>query len=274
MNPHLAPAASLPTPGIRRLGRMNWRGFLTLYLKEVRRFMKVATQTILAPLVTTLLFLAIFVLAIGRSVDRMGGVPFMEFLAPGLIMMTMVQNSFANTSSSILIAKIQGNIVDVLMPPLSAGELTAGFALGGLTRGLLVGFTTWGAMTLIVPINMHAPLFVLFHAVAASLMLSLLGMLGAIWAEKFDYLAAVTNFVITPLAFLSGTFYSIERLPAALKFVAHLNPFFYMIDGFRYGFIGHADSSLAAGIAVLVAANAGLWILIHRLFAIGYRLKA
>lgn len=259
---------------MRRLGRVNWRGLLTLYLKEVRRFAKVATQTVLAPLVTTLLFLAIFVLAIGRSVDSMGGVPFMEFLAPGLIMMTMVQNSFANTSSSILIAKIQGNIVDVLMPPLSPGELTAGFALGGLTRGLLVGLTTWGAMTLIVPINMHAPLFVLFHAVAASLLLSLLGMLGAIWAEKFDHLAAVTNFIITPFAFLSGTFYSIERLPAALKIAAHLDPFFYMIDGFRYGFIGHADGSLTAGIAVMIAANAGLWLLIHRLFARGYRLKA
>jgi len=275
MNPNSAPATPLhPTPGVRRLGRVNWRGLLTLYLKEVRRFAKVATQTVLAPLVTTLLFLAIFVLAIGRSVDRMGGVPFMEFLAPGLIMMTMVQNAFANTSSSILIAKIQGNIVDVLMPPLSPGELTAGFALGGLTRGLLVGFTTWGAMTLIVPINMHAPLFVLFHAAAASLLLSLLGMLGAIWAEKFDHLAAVTNFIITPFAFLSGTFYSIERLPEALKIAAHLDPFFYMIDGFRYGFIGHADGSLGAGIAVMIAANAGLWLLIHRLFATGYRLKA
>jgi ABC-2 type transport system permease protein len=231
-------ASIQPPPQVRHIGRVNWEGLKTLYLKEVRRFAKVATQTVLAPLVTTLLFLAIFVLALGRSVDKMGGVTFMEFLAPGLIMMTMVQNAFANTSSSILIAKVQGNIVDVLMPPLSPGELTAGFALGGMTRGLLVG------------------------------------MLGAIWAEKFDHLAAVTNFVITPLAFLSGTFYSVERLPGYWAVLAHLNPFFYMIDGFRYGFIGHADGSLAAGIAVMALANAALWALVHRLFATGYRLKA
>jgi ABC-2 type transport system permease protein len=143
-------ASIQPPPQVRHIGRVNWEGLRTLYLKEVRRFAKVATQTVLAPLVTTLLFLAIFVLALGRSVDQMGGVSFMEFLAPGLIMMTMVQNAFANTSSSILIAKVQGNIVDVLMPPLSPGELTAGFALGGMTRGLLVGLTTWGAMSVVV----------------------------------------------------------------------------------------------------------------------------
>ena len=267
-------ASILPPPQVRHIGRVNWEGLKTLYFKEVRRFAKVATQTVLAPLVTTLLFLAIFVLALGRSVDKMGGVTFMEFLAPGLIMMTMVQNAFANTSSSILIAKVQGNIVDVLMPPLSPGELTAGFALGGMTRGLLVGLTTWAAMTIVVGTRIHAPFFVLFHAAAASLLLSQLGMLGAIWAEKFDHLAAVTNFVITPLAFLSGTFYSVERLPGYWAVLAHLNPFFYMIDGFRYGFIGHADGSLAAGIAVMALANAALWALVHRLFATGYRLKA
>jgi ABC-2 type transport system permease protein len=272
--PATVAAESPVAPAVRRLGRVNWRGLWTLYLKEVRRFVKVATQTLLAPLVTTLLFLVIFVLAIGRSVDRMGGVPFAEFLAPGLIMMTMVQNAFANTSSSILIAKIQGNIVDVLMPPLSAGEFTAGFALGGLTRGLLVGLTTWGAMSLAVPVGLHAPAFVLFHAAAASLLLSLLGMIGAIWAEKFDHMAAVTNFVITPFAFLSGTFYSIERLPEFWAMLAHLNPFFYMIDGFRYGFIGHADGSLAAGIAVMAGANIALWLLVQRMVARGYRLKA
>ncbi|MFM9843120.1 MAG: ABC transporter permease [Dongiaceae bacterium] len=275
MPPHPAAATPIqPPPQVRQIGRVNWQGLKTLYLKEVRRFAKVATQTVLAPLVTTLLFLTIFVLALGRSVDSMGGVSFMAFLAPGLIMMTMVQNAFANTSSSILIAKVQGNIVDVLMPPLSPGELTAGFALGGMTRGLLVGLTTWAAMTVVVETRIHAPFFVLFHAAAASLLLSLLGMLGAIWAEKFDHLAAVTNFVITPFAFLSGTFYSVERLPGFWAVLAHLNPFFYMIDGFRYGFIGHADGSLAAGIVVMALANATLWAVVHRLFATGFRLKA
>jgi ABC-2 type transport system permease protein len=202
------------------------------------------------------------------------GVSFAEFLTPGLIIMAMVQNAFANTSSSLLISKVQGNIVDMLMPPLSPGELTAGLALGGVTRGLVVGLTMWLAMTVFVPLGLHHLGFVLFHAVAASLMLSLLGIIGGVWSEKFDHLAAVTNFVITPLAFLSGTFYSIGRLPEAWQVAAHLNPFFYMIDGFRYGFTGHADGSLAAGIVVLTVVTVALWWLAHRMFATGYKLKA
>ncbi|MGH6932139.1 MAG: ABC transporter permease [Dongiaceae bacterium] len=261
-------------PAPRRLGRINWLGLWTLYLKEVRRFIKVATQTVLAPLITTLLFLAIFTLALGGTVTQVGGVTFAAFLAPGLIMMAMVQNAFANTSSSLVISKIQGNFVDFLMPPLSPGELIAGFALGGMTRGLLVGVTLTLALALIVPVGIHSVFFMLFHAVAASLMLSLLGVLGGIWSEKFDHMSAVTNFIITPLAFLSGTFYSIERLPKFWLAIAHMNPFFYMIDGFRYGFIGHADGSLAAGLIVLTAANGALWWLGHRLFAIGYHLKS
>jgi ABC-2 type transport system permease protein len=261
-------------PHVRAFGAVNWVGLWTLYLKEVRRFVKVATQTLLAPLVTTLLYLAIFVLAIGSAVHKIGDVPFDAFLAPGLIMMAMVQNAFANTSSSIMISKIQGNIVDTLMPPLSPGELTCGFALGGVTRGLVVGSVMWLALFVIVPVRVHDPLFVVFHGVAASLMLSLLGIIGGIWSEKFDHLAAVTNFVITPLAFLSGTFYSIGGLPDFWYGVAHLNPFFYMIDGFRYGLTGHADGSLLAGILVLTVANAALWATAYAMFARGYRLKA
>jgi ABC-2 type transport system permease protein len=265
---------SMQAPLPRRLGRVNWLGLWTLYLKEVRRFVKVSTQTVLAPLITTLLFLAIFTLALGRAVTTVGGVPFAEFLGPGLIMMAMVQNAFANTSSSLLISKVQGNIVDVLMPPLSPFELTFGFAAGGMSRGLVVGLAVGLVMWTVVPIHIHNAFFVLFHAVAASLLLSLLGMLGGIWSEKFDHMAAVTNFVITPLAFLSGTFYSVDRLPGAWLVVAHLNPFFYMIDGFRYGFIGHADGSLAAGLAVMIAINAALALLTWRAFAVGYKLKA
>jgi ABC-2 type transport system permease protein len=175
---------------------------------------------------------------------------------------------------AIMISKIQGNIVDTLMPPLSPGELTCGFALGGMTRGLAVGFVMWGAMTFLVPVAVHDFLFVLFHAVAASLMLSLLGLIGGIWSEKFDHLAAVTNFIITPFAFLSGTFYSIGGLPPFWHGVAHLNPFFYMIDGFRYGFTGHADGSLTAGLVVLTIVDILLWALAYRMFARGYRLKA
>jgi len=261
-------------PAPRRLGSVNWLGLWTLYLKEVRRFAKVATQTVLAPLVTTLLYLAIFVLAVGSAVHTVAGVPFAEFLAPGLIMMAMVQNAFANSSSSLMIAKIQGNIVDVLMPPLSAGELACGFALGGVTRGIVVGAVMWLAVSAIVPLGLHSFFFVAFHAVAASLMLSLLGIIGGIWAEKFDQMAAMTNFVITPLSFLSGTFYSIEGLPRFWYLVAHLDPFFYMIDGFRYGFTGHADGSLAAGLIVLTVVNILLAALAYAMFARGYKLKA
>jgi ABC-2 type transport system permease protein len=262
------------SPAPRSFGAINWLGLWTLYAKEVRRFVKVATQTLLAPLVTTLLYLAIFVLAIGDAVHRVGEVPFMDFLAPGLIMMAIIQNAFANTSSSIMIAKIQGNIVDTLMPPLSPGELACGFALGGVTRGLAVAVVMWSAMSLAVPVAMHDAFFVVFHAVAGSLMLSLLGIIGGIWSEKFDHMAAVTNFVITPFSFLSGTFYSIQNLPGFWRGVAQLNPFFYMIDGFRYGFTGHADGSLAAGIVAVTVVNALLGALAYWMFARGYRLKA
>ena len=260
-------------PEPRIIGAVNWLGLWTFCAKEVRRFLKVFTQTIIAPVVTTLLFLAIFSVALGRAVEAVGGVPFARFLAPGLIMMAMVQNAFANTSSSILISKVQGNIVDILMPPLSPGELTLGFAVGGVARGLLVGLAVGLAMSVFVEMRIHDLGFILFHASAASLMLSLLGIAGGIWSDKFDHMAAVTNFVITPLAFLSGTFYSVERLPGIWNTVAHFNPFFYMIDGFRYGFIGHADGSLGTGIAVMVTINAALWVACHRMFLTGYKLK-
>jgi ABC-2 type transport system permease protein len=258
----------------RRYGFINWIGLRTLYGKEVRRFWSVATQTVLAPLVTGLLFLAVFVLALGHRVDQVEGLTYMQFLVPGLIMMTIAQNAFANTSSSLMIAKVQGNIVDLLMPPLNALELTIGVAGGGLTRGLVVGLTTGIAMSLFVPMGMAHPAFVLFHAVAASLLMSLLGILTGIWAEKFDHLAAITNFIVTPLSFLSGTFYSTTRLPETWQTVAHLNPFFYMIDGFRYGFIDHADAPVATGIVVMLCVDAVLLFLVHACFRTGYRLKA
>lgn len=261
-------------PAPRVIGLVNWRGLWTLYLKEVRRFLNVYTQTLLAPIVTTLLFLAIFTLALGRAVQTSGGVGYAEFLAPGLIMMAIMQNAFANTSSSLVIAKVQGNIVDMLMPPLSATELAVAHAAGGVTRGVLVGLAVGLAMWAFVPIRLHDPGLVLFFAVNASLMLALLGMIGGIWAEKFDHIAAVTNFVITPLSFLSGTFYSIERLPEGWEYIARFNPFFYLIDGFRFGFIGHADGLPGIGAAVVLAINLLLWLLVHWMIATGYRLKA
>jgi ABC-2 type transport system permease protein len=259
--------------GPRDLGVINLRGLWTLYLKEVKRFLSVFTQTILAPMVTSLLFLAIFTLALGRGNVMYGDVPYAAFLAPGLIMMQMLQNSFANCSSSLLISKVQGNIVDILMPPLSPGELTLGLAAGGVTRGLLVGLVTALAMSLFVPVKLEVPWAILFFGFNASLMLTLLGLFGGIWAEKFDHMAAVTNFVIVPLSFLSGTFYSIERLPENWLFVAHLNPFFYLIDGFRYGFLGKNDSDLLVGALTVLGVNLLLWLLVHRMIKVGYKLK-
>src|SRR6266404_2807705 len=207
---------------VRQIGAVNWLGFWTLYAREVRRFFKVSTQTIAAPVVTTLLFLVVFLLALGGAGRSTGGIPYVEFLSPGLVIMSVMQNSFGNTSSSMIISKVQGNIVDVLMPPLSGGELTLAFALGGVTRGLVVGAAVTLAIWCVIPIHIQNMGAVLFYGFSASLLLSLLGLLGGIWAEKFDHMAAVTNFVVTPLSFLSGTFYSIDRLPADWQFLAHL----------------------------------------------------
>lgn len=268
--PHQPPVAPAP----RQLGAINWLGLWTLTAKEVRRFLKVYFQTIVAPMVTTLMFLAIFILALGRAQVDAGSVPFQEFLAPGLIMMAMTQNAFANTSSSLIIAKVQGNIVDVLMPPLSPLEQTLAFALGGVARGLVVGLAVALAMVCFVHLPLAHPLMILFHGVMASLMLSLLGMIAGIWADKFDHMAAVTNFIVTPLSFLSGTFYSIDRLPDGFHLFALANPFFYMIDGFRYGFIGHADGSLSIGLAMVTGADLLLGLTAYRMFKTGYKLKA
>ncbi|MDP6404115.1 MAG: ABC transporter permease [Alphaproteobacteria bacterium] len=256
------------------IGAVNWLGVWTLYRKEVKRFVSVLGQTVLAPTVTSLIFLAIFSLVLGGAVRTVGDVPYLKFLAPGLIMMTIVQNSFANNASSMMISKIQGNIVDVLMPPLSAAELTFAYAAGGATRGLLVGLSVSLAMAFFAPIEPYNVAAIVFFALNGALMLSVMGLLAGIWAEKFDQLAVITNFIITPLAFLSGTFYSIERLPEIWRTLSRFDPFFYMIDGFRYGFIGSSDGSVVLGAGVLLAVNVGLCGICYTVFARGYKLKA
>lgn len=265
-----------PTDGfsLSAAGRFNTIGLLTLYTKEVRRFLKVYTQTIAAPVVTTLLFYAVFALALGGGGRSVGATPYLDFLAPGLVMMAMTQNAFANTSSSLILSKIQGTIVDVLMPPLSPLELALGYVLGGVTRGLLVGGATLIVLYPIIPYAVTHPGFVVADAVLATMMLSLLGVVGGIWSEKFDHIAAITNFVIAPAAFLSGTFYSIATLPPLFRAIAQANPFFYMIDGFRYGFIGAADGSPWLGLLVLCVTNAALWALCLAMLTKGYKLKA
>jgi ABC-2 type transport system permease protein len=261
-------------PRPRPMGRVNWLGLWTLYRKEVMRFVNVFTQTLAAPVVTALLFFAIFNLALGRAAPAWEGVTYEEFLAPGLIMMTLVQNAFANTSSSILISKVQGNIVDVLMPPLAPWELTVGFAMGGVSRGMVVAVAVLIGLMPFAPIAFASPLIAIYFAFMASLMLSLLGMIGGIWAEKFDHIAAVTNFVIVPLSFLSGTFYSLDRLPENWHIAAHINPFFYMIDGLRFGFTGYSDSNVLVGALLVLLVNVALFAWAHRMMATGYKLKA
>ena len=225
-------------------------------------------------MVTTLLFLAIFSLALGGLRPDIGGTPFTSYLAPGLVIMAILQNAFANTSSSLLIGKVQGNVVDILMPPLSAGELTTAIALGGLTRGLVVGVFTFLGMTFFVDFTLSNIWAVLYFAVSGSLLMSFMGMLVGIWAEKFDHMQAITNFIITPLTFLSGTFYSVEQLPEPVRVFSSFNPFFYMIDGFRYGFIGQPEGNLVVGVLLLAALNIILWVSCYIMFDRGYRIKA
>ncbi len=263
-----------PFPQSRIFSSVNWIGVRTLLSKEIRRFLKVSGQTIMSPLITTLLFYAVISLALGRSNMTVGGLPFGQFLAPGLIMMAVIQNAFANTSSSLLISKIQGNIVDILMPPLTPGELTFAFAIGGMMRGIVVGLAVALAMRFFVPFTILHFWATLYFMCSAALALSLIGIIAGIWSEKFDHMAAVTNFMITPLAFLSGTFYSIERLPDIWQTLAHYNPFFHMIDGMRYGLTGHSDGAVITGALVLLVANISLWLLCRHLFTIGYRLKS
>lgn len=253
---------------------MNYIGTYTLFKKEVWRFLKVYNQTLLAPVVTSLLFLAVFQLSIGGHVETVGGIAFNEFMASGLIIMTVVQQAFANSSSSLTMSKVIGMIIDYLMPPISAGELVLALVAASVVRGLMVALLCGIAIYAFVPFSIVHFGIALFYLIAASIMLSLLGVLAGILSESFDQMAAITSYVVTPLAFLSGTFYSIKHLPEFWQSVAHINPFFFMIDGFRYGMTGYADGNLEAGATLLVLSNIALWVLCYKLIAKGYRIKS
>lgn len=260
--------------GVRRFGRVNWLGLGTLAKREIRRFMTVWTQTLAAPLVTAALFIAVFSLAIGPGRGDVMGVPYVQFLAPGILTMTVIQNAFANTSSSIMSAKVQGNIVDTLMPPLSPAELLAGYMAGAIARGTFVAAAIVVFLLIVVGGGVAYPGWVAVFAVLGAAMMGGLGIVAAIYATKFDQQAAITNFIITPLSFLSGTFYSIERLPPAMQTLLHVNPMFYLIDGVRYGMIGQSDSSPWLGLAVVTTAVAAVLGLCWHWLRTGYRLKA
>jgi len=263
-------------PGEPVLSGVNWAGLKTLYIKEVRRFFKVQMQTVWAPAITTLLYLAIFTIALGRSGRTVMGADFADFLAPGLIVMAMIQNAFANSSFSLLVGKIQGTIVDYLMPPLSTGELLAGLVAAAVTRAFFVGFAVWLAMWLWpgVSVSIEHPLWALWFGLMGSLMLSFLGVLTSIWGEKFDHAAAVSNFVVTPLSLLSGTFYSVHQLSPLFQAISHANPFFYVISGFRYGFLGVSDGPVWVGAIGLAMLNAALWAGCFALLKSGWKVKS
>jgi ABC-2 type transport system permease protein len=272
-------AFSFAEPGVPQIRSFNLPGLQALYVKEVKRFFKVHMQTIWAPAITTLLFLVIFTLALGGAGRKVIGVPFADFIAPGLIMMAMLQNSFANSSFSLLVGKIQGTIVDYLMPPIGLGELIVALIGAAVTRAVLVGAALWGAMMLwpnvhVWPAHWWA---VVVFALLGSAMLGFLGLLTSIWAEKFDHAAAVTNFVVTPLALLSGTFYSIETLAGWFQQIAHVNPVYHAIMGFRYAFIGTVDTTIVnpigTAVTVLVAVNLALGLFCYGMLKSGWKIK-
>ena len=246
----------------------------TLYLKEVRRFFKVGMQTIIGPAMGSLLLLAVFTLALGRNIEFVEGISFPKFIAPGLIMMTILQNSFSNSCSSIGQAKFQGNIIDVLMAPLNSLDLTLGYTLGSVTRGIVCGLVTFAGIIIFVPLQIYSWFALLYFTLMGSVMMSCLGTIVGIWADKWDQQQGIENFVVLPLTFLSGTFYSISLLPDFWKNLSHYNPFFYNIDGFRYAFIGYSDSSIFYGGTFLLLVNTYLFFCCYLFFNSGYKLKA
>lgn len=273
--PEPSRAVALPEPGVPRIRNVNWAGMRALYLKEVRRFLKVQLQTIWAPSLTTLLFLIIFTVALGGQRREVLGVPFAHFIAPGLIMMGMIQNAFANASFSFLSGKIQGTIVDYLMPPISTAELLFALVAAAMTRAFMVGAAISAAIALWPGVDL-APLHpwaIGVFAVLGTMFVALLGVLTSIWAEKFDHAAAVTNFVIAPLSLLSGTFYSVENLSPLFQAISHGNPFFYAISGFRYGFLSAADTEILRGVGALGLLNVGLVLLCYTLLRKGWKIR-
>ncbi|MGK2908636.1 MAG: ABC transporter permease [Sphingobium sp.] len=262
-------------PGVPVIRNVNWSGMRALYLKEVKRFMKVQLQTVWAPSVTTLLYLVIFTVALGGGSRRVLGVPFADFIAPGLIVMGMLNAAFANSSFSLLVGKIQGTLIDYLMPPISTGELLLALVASSVTRACFLGFAVWLAMAIWPGVNVTPVHFwaILWFGLLGATLVSFMGVLTSIWAEKFDHAAAITNFVIAPLTLLSGTFYSIDRLLPAFQAISHANPFFYIISGFRYGFLAVADTDVARGSIVLLVLNIVIGALTYRLLSTGWKIK-
>jgi len=258
----------------KKFVKVNWIGFWTLYKKEVLRFLIVVIQTVISPLVTSLLFLLVLSVAIGDERGDVLGFSFITFLAPGLIAMQVIQQAFSHSSSSIMIGKIQGNIVDILYAPLTAGEITLAITLASCTRSTIIALVCIFVFNFIVELEFYNFLYIFIFTLLGSFILGSIGIIIGLWAEKFDHMASATNFIIVPLSFLSGTFYSIDRLPDVLKNISEINPFFYMIDGFRYGFLGVADGSVKFGFLYLIALSFASWFASYILFKKGYKIKS
>ncbi len=258
--------------GIRRFG-INWVGIYSLYLKETLRFLTVFGQTIIGPVVTAILFLLVISLAIGDERSNVLGVPFIQFLAPGLIAMQVIQQSFSHSSSSLLMGKVMGNIVDLISAPLSASEVSLTIILASVTRAIIISVISIIIFSLIIEIEIKNYLIFILYLFLTSFIMGGVGFIAGLWAEKFDNMATVTNFIIVPLSFLSGTFYSINRLPEYLNKLSYYNPFFHMIDGFRYAFIENLDGSLNFGIIYLSILSFVIWFIAYLLYKKGYKIK-
>ena len=258
--------------GIRRFG-INWVGIYSLYLKETLRFLTVFGQTIIGPVVTAILFLLVISLAIGDERSNVLGVPFIQFLAPGLIAMQVIQQSFSHSSSSLLMGKVMGNIVDLIGAPLSASEVSLTIILASVTRAIIISVISIIIFSLIIEIEIKNYFFFVLYLFLTSFIMGGAGFIAGLWADKFDNMATVTNFIIVPLSFLSGTFYSINRLPEYLNKLSYYNPFFHMIDGFRYAFIENLDGSLNYGIIYLSILSFIIWFIAYLLYKKGYKIK-
>jgi len=260
--------------GVRKFGLVNWIGFRTLYIKEVSRFLVVWAQTLLSPLVSSLLFLSVLSLALGNERGEVLGFSFISFLAPGLIAMSIIQQSFSHSVSSLMIAKIQGNITDTLFAPLSAAEVSLAIILAAVTRSIVILIISIIVFSLIVEIHIYSIFYILLGAFLGSFILGALGFITGLWAEKFDHTATITNFIVTPLSFLSGVFYSVDRLPAFFQSISKINPFFFIIDITRFGFLGVSDGSIVFGLFYLTILAFVMWFLSYHLYKIGYKIKS
>ncbi len=260
--------------GVRRFGLINWVGAINLFYKECSRFFVVWAQTLLSPLVSSLLFLSVLTLALGNERGEVLGFSFIEFLAPGLIIMSLISQSFSHSVSSLMISKMQGNIVDMLYAPLSASEVTLSIILAAVTRSIVIAIISILVFSVVVDLNFYNFVYILVFGFLGCFILGSLGFITGLWAEKFDHTATITNFIVTPLTFLSGTFFTIDKLPVFFKNISLMNPFFYIIDGFRFGFLGKSDGSVIFGLVYLSFLSICMWYLAFYLFKKGYKIKS